>query len=152
MPCEICGAEGGLVRARIEGTTLRVCQNCAKFGEVLPEAKVLAAGIRPQRMTRDESAETPEPVSMLVSDYGRVVKQGREKKGWSQEDLGKKINEKESLIRNVEHGSIRPPEDIVKKLERALGVRLREEVDEEVEVEKPGRPEGMTLGHFVRKI
>ena len=34
MKCEMCGKETNLVRARIEGAEMTVCEKCSRFGTV----------------------------------------------------------------------------------------------------------------------
>ena len=124
MPCEICGREGGLVRAKIEGSILRVCKNCARFGELFPETKSLAVPIMKRVRGPDHRAKPIESESVLVSDYGRIVRAARERRGLSQKDFAKKLNEKESIIRQIEHEHIKPDDATSKKIQNFLGVKL----------------------------
>jgi len=118
MPCEICGAEGELVRAKIEGSVLRVCKNCAKFGEVIPETKVL--GVPLMRGGGHKLRYGAKPIEgefVLVSGYGSIVRKKREGMGLSQKDFAQRLNEKESIVRQIEHEHIKPDEKTTKKIE-----------------------------------
>jgi putative transcription factor len=72
---------------------------------------------------RDLYQELPE--LELVPDWPKRVRQAREKLGWSPEELGKRLNEKKSLVLKLESGNFRPPDATVRKVEHLLKVRLR---------------------------
>lgn len=61
---------------------------------------------------------------ILDHDFPSLIRNARSQKGLTHDQLGQKINEKVTLIRKVETGSIRPDEILAKKLERFLGIRL----------------------------
>gem|GEM_PF-25772 len=72
----------------------------------------------------------------LRPDYSRVIKEARERLGLSQEELGRKINEKTSVISHLETGAMKPSDALARKIEHALKVKLlvpSEEVEEMVE-------------------
>jgi putative transcription factor len=60
----------------------------------------------------------------LKEDYHKVIKQAREKLGLSQEALGRKINEKPSVIKLLESGKLKPDNMLARKLEHFLKVQL----------------------------
>ena len=35
MQCDMCGNEGRLVRASIEGSEMTVCNGCARYGKII---------------------------------------------------------------------------------------------------------------------
>eukprot|EP01117_Protostelium_nocturnum_P015457 TRINITY_DN5_c1_g1_i2.p1 TRINITY_DN5_c1_g1~~TRINITY_DN5_c1_g1_i2.p1 ORF type:complete len:133 (-),score=57.24 TRINITY_DN5_c1_g1_i2:171-569(-) len=53
------------------------------------------------------------------------IQQARNEKGMTQKDLATKINEKPQVIGEYESGRAIPNGQIISKLERALGVKLR---------------------------
>lgn len=61
---------------------------------------------------------------ILDHEFPSLIRNARSQKGLTHEQLGQKINEKVTLIRKVETGSIRPDEILAKKLERFLGIKL----------------------------
>ena len=61
---------------------------------------------------------------ILDHEFPSLIRNARSKKGLTHDQLGQKINEKVTLIRKVETGSIRPDEILAKKLERFLGIKL----------------------------
>ena len=58
------------------------------------------------------------------------MRRAREAKNWSREDLGKKINERVSVINRIESGKMTPDNKLTKKLEKALDIKLIENIDE----------------------
>lgn len=56
----------------------------------------------------------------------KAIQQARQAKGLTQKDLATKINEKPQVVNEYEAGkAINPNQQILMKLERALGVKLR---------------------------
>lgn len=53
------------------------------------------------------------------------MQDARQAKGFSQKDVAVKVNEKPSIIQDYESGKAIPNAQILGKLERALGVKLR---------------------------
>lgn len=49
----------------------------------------------------------------------------RQAKSWTQKDLGQRVNEKPQVINDYEGGRAVPSQQVLAKLERALGVKLR---------------------------
>jgi putative transcription factor len=61
---------------------------------------------------------------ILDPEFPKVVRDARNKKGITHEQLGQKINEKVTLLKKVETGTIKPDDILSKKLERFLGIKL----------------------------
>ena len=61
----------------------------------------------------------------LAPDWGHRVRLAREALGWNPEELGKRLNEKKSVVLKIESGTLHPPDSLVRKLEHLLKVRLR---------------------------
>ena len=66
----------------------------------------------------------------MIENYNTAVRNAREAKNWSREDLGKKINERVSVINRIESGKMTPDNKLTKKLEKALNITLLEKVNE----------------------
>jgi len=60
----------------------------------------------------------------LVQDYGARIRKAREKQGWSQEELGLKLNAKASVIGKLETGKVVPNRDLIDKLMHTLDIEL----------------------------
>jgi len=58
-------------------------------------------------------------------DVGKLIQQHRQAKGMTQKDLATKINEKPQVVNDYEAARAIPNQQVLGKLERALGVRLR---------------------------
>jgi putative transcription factor len=82
----------------------------------------------------------------LVLDYGQVIRKARETMQLSQEDLGRKIAEKTSVLQKLEGGRLVPPEALVQKLERTLKIRLVQAATDIPVNKKATKPEELTLG------
>jgi putative transcription factor len=140
MLCEMCGNEVETTsRVRVEGTVLALCSNCSKFGTILdpppaapatdrssvrpgtPATRVMGTGRRLEE--RDLYTEIGE--LELAPDWARRVRVAREAVAWTPEDLAKKLNEKKSVVLKLESGGFHPPDQLVRKLERLLKIRLR---------------------------
>jgi ribosome-binding protein aMBF1 (putative translation factor) len=70
------------------------------------------------------SALTCRPRSLV---YLQAIQDARSHKEWSQKELAQKVNEKPSVIQDYESSKAIPNAQILGKLERALGVKLRGE-------------------------
>ncbi|MEM2994413.1 MAG: multiprotein bridging factor aMBF1 [Candidatus Bathyarchaeia archaeon] len=159
MRCEVCGGKihGKPYRVIIEGAKLTVCVRCSKHGvatweeEPKPMAKVKTVILQP---SKTESAEPPmvEANLELVDGFGLKIKHAREKLGLSHEELGKKLNEKASLLKKIETEKMTPDNKLAVKLERLLKVKLLVPKTEEktpLTVSKPINRE-LTLGDLIQ--
>ncbi|MCS7144724.1 MAG: multiprotein bridging factor aMBF1 [Archaeoglobaceae archaeon] len=129
MNCEICGKElkGPGVKIIVEGTELTVCSTCKKYGS----EKVSTAsqsGAKRVVIKKKKVSTDIEFKDELLDNYNQIIRQEREKRGWSQEQLAKKIQEKESLIKKIENAEITPDPEVVAKLEKLFGIKLKESV------------------------
>ncbi len=119
--CDMCGKEDmRLSQAIVEGSMMSVCKNCTKFGKVISVDKPEQASRAKIQLRMPVEKE----IESIVPGYGNIVKKAREARSMKQEELAKKIAEKESVIHKIESGSFEPPIDLARKLERLLGVRL----------------------------
>ena len=125
LRCEVCGnpVYGPVTTVQIDGSTLQVCSSCARLGKPIRPKKEANQQLNPK------SAATKKPNKMfdeleLKEDYYKVIKQAREKLGLSQEALGRKINEKPSVIKLLESGKLKPDNMLARKLEHFLKVQL----------------------------
>ncbi|NOZ77146.1 MAG: TIGR00270 family protein [Euryarchaeota archaeon] len=152
MRCEVCGKEvrGKTVHVKIEGTVMKTCPGCARFGTRLPPGvgEGRAGGRGRPRKSIPYSRE--EKVIEFVEDVDRVIREGREAAGLTREELGRKLNEKVSVINRLESGRMVPDKKLAKKLEKALGIRLLTEVKEEKVGFSAGLGKEMTLGDFIK--
>jgi len=78
---------------------------------------VSAPSRKPQEPTVDTDVE-------LVENFQAKIRVAREKLGLTHEDVGKKINEKVSLLRKIETGRMTPDNKLATKLEHTLRIKL----------------------------
>jgi putative transcription factor len=168
MRCEVCGRKIHTepVRARIEGATLTVCIECSKHGKLVysePAAPVSVSAGAPQRPSPTKSnihiptLQRKPPVAQvqitteIVPDYAAIIRAAREKLSLSVEDLGKRINEKASVLRHIEAGKVPPNNQLANKLERTLKITLMVPIADEKVQAAPTRTtgEGLTLGDLI---
>ena len=60
----------------------------------------------------------------IVEDYADRVRNARMEKGLSQKDLALQLMVRELLIKKIEKSGLIPEEEVRKKLEKALGIKL----------------------------
>ncbi len=158
MRCEVCGSRirGTPYRAMIEGAKLTVCSECAKLGSIFWEAKSEPRLKKvAKRLPQPMFAAKKKPVKLqetleLVEDFSSRVRQAREKLRLSQEDLGRKLNEKVSVLRKIESGKISPDHRLAEKLEHALKIKLLVPFSEpKVSPKDLSRPPEVTLGDLI---
>ena len=78
----------------------------------------------------------PKEEYTLVDDYHLIIKDAREAKGWSQKDLARKMNEKESIIHHIETEGFSLSNELIQKLEKILDIKLKEKSDEGIDISK----------------
>lgn len=134
MLCEVCGRKisGKPYKALIEGARLVVCGDCATLGSISWEykpprpARPPAPRGAPRRSARASATPRgpPEPTEELVEDFGVRIRQAREARGLSHEDLGRRLSEKVSVLKKLEGHKMTPDNKLVEKLEHALKIKL----------------------------
>jgi len=150
MNCEICGREikGKGFKIVVEGSEMTVCPSCKQYGSERKPSIASQPGARRVVLKKKKSSTKIEFQDELIENYHLIVRREREKRGWSQEQLAKKIQEKESLIKKIENNEITPEPEVVEKLERLFNIKLREQIPE-VKVEGKGKKLSPTLGDIV---
>ncbi|TRO61952.1 TIGR00270 family protein [Candidatus Bathyarchaeota archaeon] len=118
MLCEICGEKKTSARVNIDGLVFAACEDCTKFGNVLAE-RILVKEVKPVEESKED----------IVPDYARRIRDAREKRGLSMEELANALMEKKTALAKVESGKMLPNEKLVKKLEKFLGISIRGVVD-----------------------
>lgn len=168
MICEMCGTDKNkLLLTEVEGALMKVCPDCAKFGKGKKESNDLGGssdvggivsggpinkmpslrrpGMPYSRDTFDRMGDDE-----LVEGYGKVIRQSREALHMSQEDLAHKMNEKRSIIAKLESSNMIPTDALVKKLEKALSIKLTEKYEARSQTMKLKEGRGVTLGDLVK--
>ena len=133
--CEICGIQ--IVdhgeRVYVEGNLLTVCKACSKRGKPSNNQQ----NIQRKLPTQPKKIEKPDKITfedsaILAKNFSEVIRNSRMSKGLTHEQLGLLIKERASLLRKIESGSLKPDEELTKKLERFFRIDLYTEVDSTV--------------------
>jgi putative transcription factor len=159
LRCEVCGRKIHTepVRAIIEGAKLTVCVECSKHGKIILHEEA--------DLPKKPTAKSQTPISVLqkrpivakveitqelTEDYASKIRAAREKLALSHEELGKKINEKASVLRNLEAGKMAPNNQLASKLEHMLKIKLLVPVSEEKVTTLPtAANQELTLGDLI---
>ncbi len=159
MICELCGKDvPRLHKVVIEGVIMNVCDDCAKFGkeikgnEVPKDVKYLPPEVVRERLERKkprQRRDVLEEEEVLREDYPQLIRNAREKLGLTQDELAKRILEKKTVISKIERGEMRPDEKLIKKLEKALNIKLKEKVSGVYRTEEK-KNVSLTLGDLLK--
>lgn len=160
VQCEMCGSTVPQTRRfQIESTVLNVCSRCERFGKSLEPAPKKAAPVLPgdvpgamdrrqKRMGERDVYAAADMQFELVEDFAPRIRTAREKRGWTRQDLGSKVGEREVSIGHIESGALRPTDEVARRMERELGIHLFEPVRPAVTTRAPRR--GLTLGDVLK--
>lgn len=164
MQCEVCGRKiiGKQYKATIEGAIMLVCDECAHYGtryweaETKPKAKPIPS-LKPKPLTPPVPSvqkAIQEEALELVEDYPKKIRQAREKLSLTHEELGRKINERVSLLRKIETAKMTPTQSLAEKLEHVLKIKLlapaaEPKIPQKALVAKPKQE--FTLGDLIKE-
>lgn len=134
------------MKTKIESSTMLTCNECAKFGKVQREPPKPR---KPRPVNRRPRFK--EPSQEVLEDYNAIIREAREKKGWSREDLAEKVYEKASVISRLESGKMVPDIKLARKLERTLNIKLIEKLEDAKQEDfGPSARRGSTIGDIAR--
>jgi uncharacterized protein (TIGR00270 family) len=149
MPaCEMCGSNSPLSEVKVEGTLLKVCQNCAKFGQSLQA--VPQNQNRRMRPQQTGYKKVEDDGLILLPNAGQILKADREKRNMRQVDFSRMLGIKESIIHQIESGHPITM-DIVQKIESQLKIKLTARPLETTEVPRSSSAQSFTIGDLLKK-
>lgn len=167
--CEMCGKEVGKgIRIKVDRAVLLVGPECTRFGvpvemqrrpdgpakkpapQAIPGRRQPAAPVAKGTPRQTRERDPLEGDGELVVDYSRRIMKARNELGFKQEELAAKLNEKRSVIRDLEAGTLIPNNALIKKLEKQLKITLTERVSHEYTLPQSKRRE-LTLGDFLKE-
>ena len=134
ITCDICGRPifGNPIYKFVEGAKLKVCQNCSKFGKSIKSPK----SIKPRSFKRKKKVyRRPKTTDdfYLIEDFGKTIKEARERKKLTQNEFASMLKEPLSLIRRIEQNKLHPSFDVIKKIENLLNIKVTEkDIEEEI--------------------
>ncbi|MBI4140545.1 TIGR00270 family protein [Candidatus Woesearchaeota archaeon] len=147
MLCELCGKPDAVVECVVEGISMKVCVQCKKFGRVVGRVREKLPELVPKKSVFDDA-----PAELIVIDYGKRIKNARERSNKTQDEFAQMINEKVSLLRKMEAGQFELPLETARKMERLLRIQLVEK-DESSKVKmlhEHKKSEGFTIGDIIK--
>lgn len=170
--CDLCGNRAFLKKYRIEGAEVLACAQCGKFGTPIetppPRRRARPTGSLGQTTTprsdggpsrsggqRPPSRRVNEELR-LMDGYGEAIAKARQKLGLSRKELAENLFIRETLLLRIESEKVRPKDELVKKVEKALDISLMEKAgsDELVEASQfqsqSSRNRTLTLGDFAK--
>jgi len=152
MECELCGKEtNDLIEAVIEGSLLKVCRDCAKFGKIKKEK--VTSTLEHLKNKESSIKEVKETEIIISPNAKEKIKNYRESLGLTREELAKKLGVKVNLIEKLERGDYNIDVKEVQKLEKKLKMKLTEEVVLYYsDSSKKREEEILTVGDVVRII
>jgi putative transcription factor len=156
MQCELCGRECDCRVATVDGVRMMLCPGCMKYGTgVKSSSEALTTNKTPilNRIKRPKVKDVYKDMDKeLVSGWNDLIRDAREKKGLTREQLGFKIGERTVTIAKIENGDLRPSDKVVSKLEKELNIRLIEEVSSASTVSPTSHYSNrLTLGDLIKK-
>ena len=161
MRCEVCGHKIHTepIIAVIEGAKLTVCVECSKHGKIIHQEEIALPKPDLKKPQTPVMVVQKKPVvanvqitQELAQDYANKIRAAREKLALTHEELGKKINEKASVLRNLEAGKMEPNNQLASKLEHMLKIKLLVPISQE-KVPAPAPKysnQELTLGDIIK--
>ena len=154
MQCDMCGKDSVLKEVKIEGVVMNVCSACSKYGQVINKPNYNSKKYAKFNSNYSKNKRNDlEQKDSLVSNYGLLIKNKREKLGMKQEDLAKMLSEKESLIHRIEASSPAIGFGLAKKIQRALKIKLiQDNTQDKATVSSVNKEndQNMTLGDLIK--
>jgi len=139
--CEVCGkATDELYLTKIEEATMWLCVSCSRGKQVMQS--VNARKDSPRQIAVKKGKEVEE----IVENYGEQIRKAREAMGLPTRVLAERISEKESELVRVEKQKTLPSENLRKKIEKELGIKLTAKVEAIEGGKMPTKGGPITLG------
>ncbi len=150
--CEMCGKEAQLVSADVERVELKLCSGCVKYGVIKNKSGVSSSGFRvgSSSPVKLKPIKSEGPQLKVIDEFAFLIRSAREKRGMTQEDFAKFLNEKVSILAKWEQGSLKPSIGWAQKIGKILSLNLVEK-DEAGDVDiKKTKSDEFTLADFVK--
>lgn len=155
MQCELCGRDCDCKPATIDGVRMMLCPKCVRHGQIIGGSDKTQISVNKpilERIKRPKVKDVYRNMEKeLVSNWNELIKNSREKKGLSREELGFRIGERTVTISKIENGDLRPSDKMVEKLEKELNISLVEKVTDISRITSGSHSRGFTIGDFIKK-
>jgi len=120
--CELCGKDSKkLIKVRIAGSEMKVCQNCKSKGKVLEEDNSVSSHTFYHRKKDRSQVDF-----ILIKNYVSLINSGMARKKLTPHHVSRAINIKESTLSKILTGKFKPEISIINKLEHFLDIKLIE--------------------------
>lgn len=154
MECELCGRSCECRPAVVDSVKMMLCPGCMKYGKGIKVPTAPTTGTNKSMLGRIRKHRVKDVYKdmdrELVSNFNEIIKNARQKKGISREDLGFKIGERTVTISKIENGDLKPSDKVIKQLEKELGISLFEEVKSVSLGAGGSHGRGLTFGDFIK--
>ena len=126
--CELCGRENtGVFSILVSGAKISACSTCsAKRGFSTPSRE--SRKTKPPVKSSIPRPRKTRPTIEAASDFHIRIRNAREARSLTIEELGRKLNLRVLDLQKYEGGSV-PPDAVAKKIEKELGIMILEEVE-----------------------
>ncbi|MBD3209731.1 TIGR00270 family protein [Candidatus Woesearchaeota archaeon] len=151
--CDMCSSTTGpFYTANIEGAKMRVCNKCKHYAKEAWLIKESLPPDKPAKTTPKAPPQRGEIIQVVVPDYGKRIRQARERLGLKQEVLAKQLSVKGSELHTWENHHRTPSHDSARKLEKALHITLIDHHEEKPLQKKEAKAgSGLTIGDMLRR-
>ena len=120
--CQLCGEEtDSTVKAKIEGAVMKVCDSCSEMGEKI-QKKTKKNSKKSKKKKRKRTSKDEEKV--LTNNYGEKIRNERENREMTMEELADQMNEKTSVIQKIEQEELKPDKKLAGKISKKLGLKM----------------------------
>jgi putative transcription factor len=148
--CDMCGTESRLFKTSIEGSKMNVCKACSKFGRAISQAKPKPKfKSNKNEQFRKKVVPQKEMVQVLKKDFSKRIREAREKLGFKQIELAKKLAERESLVQKIESNQFTPSIRLARKLENHLRIKIIEQHEEKHDKSFKTSKRSLTIGDML---
>jgi len=128
--CEMCGLHSRrLMKCKIEGAMLNVCQECGELGERVIEP-------RPERFVRRQPVEIKPYVgresgeeAQLEPEYAERIREGLQKRNLTAEMFAKLVQVRVPYFKRIVRGEAKPDKEASRKIEFGLRIRIIQQTE-----------------------
>ncbi len=147
--CEICGRQTNKTyKTYLEGSKIDVCYDCLVKHNLKPIESynvVIKRNIFEPK-DKEESLD-------IIDNYGKIIRQARDRLKLTQEEMAKKLGISLIKYRQIEHETIIPEKELLKKIEKILNICLinknEDDEDDDVDIIASTNTHEFTLGDIV---
>lgn len=142
--CKICAARGNYEKVKTRARSSRTAGSGQKTKKSM---------IKTRKKKQKPSSRRKRPshsTQRLVQNYGEKIRTARLRANLTKKELARNLKEKASYISKIEKKKMRPPKDLISKLEDLLEINLTEKLKSKA-TRWAGTEEGeVTVGDVVR--